>query len=745
MVTITPALPALSPDIISLYYTKDTLLDNLPVLIFYGPSVTANTTHNSSRIQAHVYSLAGFQSFARLTVAPTSPVYAAVHHLPTEKQGDEVCRGLAVSLLSYFAGIPKATKEALRDLVARRRPNHLASAMFDEMHAGDLAAKMIKVDESKQPIAYLMSALSPQMLSWIDMDVILPPGTIERVMSGEGVDQVPSIGDDGLPLYQYGVFTSLINSLGSPTFLPTSKLKRAPSKPTTHSKNKSMAKEQKISLRREMCEMLDTEKRYIDKVHEVVHSIAKNFGLRTNGSAASNIVDKLFPESLERILTANTAFHDEIERILEETEDEAIKDIEAAPTAEQPDMLSRGRKKDATGTTAFAKTLLHWFPKFTTPYQDYLRSSADLSETLKEALQIDMLVSAKIQEMGEQRLRSALIEPVQRLPRYSLLIENMVNLLPASHPALAMFLKAKDVITDICALGSGGLIDSSRALACLRSLVEGWPATLSPRGRLITAVDVIELDPPYMEAISGQAGILLLFPETCIFLRKQSSSALSARGLVAEVERPATRISALDDDLFTNLAFSVELPLSALRVSHSENGRLAWLSCSDTVLSSGSAAHTDTHMKVLALLSSYEGKAARLSEEIAKARIEDRFPEATRESNKWLLHTMNSTSQGLSVLAAIFENGRTDESNVLPLSSHVRVVVGGTTSTKSILAADINIHIAICVTPLGRDMYRLDCRSIDGNTSTDTTATKGLSQLLLRNCKISHLLDRAFL
>lgn len=733
MVTINPALPALLSDTVSLYYTRDALLDNLPVVIFYGPSITANTTHNSSRIQAHVYSLAGFQSFPRLTIAPTSPVYAAVHHLPAEKQGDEVCRGLAVSLLSYFAGVPKATKETLRDHVARRRPNRLAPAMFDEMHAGDLAANMVKADGSKQSIAYLMSALSPRVLSWIDMDIVLPPGTIERVMSGKGVDQAPSVGDDGLPLYQYGVFDSLINSLGSPTFLPTSKLKRAPSKPTAHSKSKSLTKDQKISLRREMCELLDTEMRYVDKMNEVVHRMAKEFGSKNNISAANKIVEKLFPESLERILTVNTAFHEEMERILEETEDEAIKDIEAAPVIEQSIVASKGRKRDATGTTTFAKTLLQWFPKFKTPYQDYMRSSADLSEILNEALRADMPTSIKIQEMGEQRLRSALIEPVQRLPRYSLLIDNMVNLLPATHPALSSLLKAKDVVTDICALDSSSSTDSSRAVACLRRLVQDWPANLSARGRLITAVDVVELEPPYIEAAGGQAGILLLFPESCIFLRKNGFTALSARGIVAEVERPAIRINAPWDELPKTLIFSTEVTLPALRVSQSENGRLVWMNYSDTVSPNGSVAHINTIAKVFALSSSYEGKAARLSEEIAKSRIEDRFPEMLRESDKWTLRTLTSPSGGLGVLAAVFENGRTDESNVPKSSSCIRAVVGGTASTKSILAADPIIGIAICVACLGNGIYRLDCRSNDGNASTDTTATEELYPLLLKN------------
>ena len=222
-------------------------------------------------------------------------------------------------------------------------------------------------------------------------------------------------------------------------------------------------------------------------------------------------------------------------------------------------------------------------------------------------------------------------------------------------------------------------------------------------------------------------------------LRKRGLGALSARGLVAEVERPTIRIKALGDEISMTLTFSSEFPLSTLRLSHSENGRLLWLGCSN-IPHNGSFVQNSTITKVFALSSSFEGKAARLNEEIVKSTIEGRFPESLRESDKWTLRTINSP-QGLGVLAAIFENEHADQSGVLPLSSHLRVVIGGTGTTKSILAANSAIHIACCVSHLGNDMYRLDCRSVDGNASTDTATTDGLSQLLLKNGKIWSLLE----
>lgn len=170
MALLSTGFPALTADVVSLYHTKDPLLENLPILVVYGPSTTSNTTRSNTRIQAHVHSLAGFQSFPRLTIAPTSPLYAAVHHLPSEKQGDDVCRGLAVSLLSYFAGLSGPVKDIIRELAGRRRPNRMAPAMFDEMHAGELASNMIKIDDGEGVIRQLSNALSQQTLSWIDVE-----------------------------------------------------------------------------------------------------------------------------------------------------------------------------------------------------------------------------------------------------------------------------------------------------------------------------------------------------------------------------------------------------------------------------------------------------------------------------------------------------------------------------------------------------------------------------------------------
>lgn len=740
MIPLSPALPALSSGLLSVYYARDTLLENLPVFIFYGSSTTVNSTHNNSRIQAHIFSLAGFQSFPRLTVSPTSPLYAAVHHLPAESQGDEVCRGLAVGLLSYFAGLPKALKLSLRDLAGSRLPNRVAPMMFDEMHAGDLAAKMVEIEDSAEIASYLTSALSQQTISWVDLDVILPSGTIRRATTIEGQDESQSFDDNGLPLFDYGKYNAMINHFGTSIFLPTSKLQRAPSRPTAHSKNRILSRDSKISLRREMCELIDTENNYLAKINELVNTVATTFRQETN----LDIADVLFPQSLTRILELSGLFYEDIQSILDNTENEAIKDIEGNVQNEHSNAASNnlGRRRDPTGATQIAKSLLKWFPKFSDPYQDYLRASEQFSDIITQAhMDKSSLFSRRLQQIGEQRLRSALIEPVQRLPRYSLLIDNMINLLPASHPALTSFLKARDLITDICALTTSTHVDTTRTGKILNNLVSDWPATLSPHGRLITAVDILELDPPFSLSEGGRSGILVLFANDVLLLQKAGESSLSARGLLAEIDRPTLRLQA---DLSSAIALEKSLccpqllQLSSLRFSESHSGHLVHM----TVLpkrdqSPVNFQHYQIVVKTFYLSGPYEGKAARLSEEIAKARTEGGHQEEIRESGKWALRTISEAEGGLGAIVALSE-ARSDTAR--PPEHHlsqIRVSVDTALTAKLMLANCTGLLVAASIMTVDSSVYHLNTEGIDGSSFADTCTSDNLVVVLLKRCKSS--------
>ncbi|MCJ1394424.1 hypothetical protein MMC18_007302 [Xylographa bjoerkii] len=761
MVIVLPGPAQLDSSIVSLYYTKDTLLANLPVIVFYGPSTTTNSTLNSSRIQAHVYTLGGLQSYPRLTIAPTSPLYVAVQHLTDEKKGDETCRGLAMSLLKYFTEMPKEVKAALKEMAAIGRPDSTAPAMFDEMHAGNLAAKMVRLDNTEDMASYVVSALAEKALSWTDVDVILPPRSIARIEPSDDPDDRFLYADDGRPMVDYGKYEDLVKLFGSPTFLPTSKLRRAPSRPTAISRSRILARDQKESLRREMYELLDTEERYVGKLHDLVKSVAVEFCRNANSkpypstTPSERAMQKLFPESLSQILNLNTAFLDGITDLLKKTEEQAHHDINGVA---EDKAVARSRPMDLLGTDVFAKTLLAWFPRFKEPYQSYLKASSEFPRILNDFLRDSASnFSQKIHATGEQRLRSWLIEPVQRLPRYSLFIDNMVNQLPASHPAMGKFLKAKDIITDICALDNDPFTDLNQTTERLRDIISAWPPSLAPRGRLISAVDVTELKAPYRTtttAKDGQASLMLLFPDCFIVLRKASSSSLSARGLLAEVDRPATMSTTLTSDTNDNstnpkgLTFGFSFHLQETRFTECNGGRLISMACvrrSDYVDTSRATNNRKYYAitRVFALLGSYEGKAARWNEEVGRARIEQRFPETMRESDKWALRSISPSAEALGVLAAVFENDQfMEEGKCRSAYGRIKVIVDHDLEERRTSAADRRermVEITIRVTPLEAvtsseaGHFRLEFAGFYGGfTSTDNVSRQDFMAVFLK-------------
>lgn len=755
MVPISAAPPALSPENVTLYYANDSLLD-APILIFHGPSTTTNTTLNSSRIQAHVFTPAGIQSYPRLTISPNSPLYAAVNHLPREKQGDETCRGLAVSLLKYFVEMPEVVKRTLVEQASFRRPGGVAPTMFDEMHAGDLASRMVKVDNSADAMKDVQAAFVERSVSWVDADIILPQGSIGSAKTMEEEEIVREDAADDPSILRYGTYASLIKAFGMPAFLPTSKLRRAPSKPTAVNRSRALLKAQKESIRREMCELVDTEERYVSKMYDLVYSVAEEFRQKARSkplgstSPSEEAMQRLFHPSLNRILEVNTKFLDAIRAVLIETENEAIQDIQAEvdPGSVGPRTGTSSRRRDATGAVTFAKVLLDWFPRFTESYQEYMRASTEFPQILNDFLRNNASsFSQRVHETGEQRLRSMLIEPVQRLPRYSLSIDGIANLLPATHPALHVLLKARDIITEICSLDSAASTDHSHIVASLKRMVPSWPDSVAPKGRLITAADFIEMTPPYrieVQVGGDAAGVILLFKDRVVILRKPPGSTLSARGILAEVDRPsaacmtgAAFLAGSGHQPALELIFASSYDLEHTRFSESHNGCVTWMTYGQGFDREGAINHSmdanrtpDAGVQAFWLTGAYDGKSSRWIEELVKARVEGRFTEAEREGEQWGLRSVQNPVDKLGLLAAIFENG-VDSHRRKPAKLTL-VVDNKVVNTTAVALHNSGVEIVALITPLSEDIYRLEIDGLYDHATTDNVTSGELLSVLVK-------------
>lgn len=754
MVRVTEEL-ALTPEHVTLYHTTDPLLGHLPVLIFHGPSTTANYTLNSSRVQVHIFSPAGFQSFPRLTISPNSSFYNVVSYLPREFQGDEVTRALAFGLFKYFSELPEAVKNHVRHLYPTTKSRRLEPlpSLFGEQHAADIAKDMLRSLLSAETAQKLQAALQTQHISNVDIDLVLPPGSITQLQLHD-LEDVPDEEDDILDptLRQYGIYTPLVRLFGESIFLPTSRLRRAPSKPTTLNRQKSFSKDQKLELRRNLVELVETEERYVAKLNELVKHIADDFREKAKEktpnsfSPSAEDVDRLFPKSTDRILKVNSAFMQELRKIMDATEEEATKDVEAGTTPARFGSVS-GRPRDPSGALAIAKVMLEWFPRFADCYQDYIRASQNFPQLITAFVGLQSSFSQRVAVTGEQHLRSTVIEPVQRLPRYSLVIDQIVGCLPITHPALQPMLKARDIIANICSMDDGPM-DKPQVSTRLRNMVESWPSDLEPRGRLVAAVDFSELPPPFetdapIDISTGErAGMFLLFSDCIVMTKKVFGCNMTARELIREIDKPsaagllATMTNAAGGPASYELAFAGWHDLANVRFTESADGRMTWMTSTKEMHGAHASDYvpkTGMTSRCFILQEAYEGKAAKWSEEIVKARVEGRFAEAEREDPRWSLRAVKMPDTGLGLYAAVFQEGLDQLIEGRQEPAPIRIVVDHEKGTKGSPVGHYGVEIVTDVKT--SDMKRkmlVATVGLTGKKSVDEVALEDFLPTLAR-------------
>ncbi|TLD13738.1 uncharacterized protein PgNI_03798 [Pyricularia grisea] len=761
MVRVTDEL-ALSPEHVTLYHTTDPLLGHLPVLVFHGPSTTANYTLNSSRLQIHVCSPAGVQSYPRITISPNSPFYAAVNYLPREFQGDEICRGLAFGIFKYFTELPQSVKAHLKNqypTTRGRRPGS-APALFNEQHAADLAKAMAKAENTADTIHIFQAAFQTQHVSNVDVDLVLPPGAIVP-LNPDDLEDVPEDEDDILDptLRQYGMYTPLIKLFGEPVFLPTSKLRRAPSKPSSLNRGRSYTKDQKIELRMKMGELVDTEERYVVKLNELVNHIADDFRHSAKNRSAESLspteeeINRLFPRSAERILQINTGFMQALRKVMDDTEEDAIND------AENTSMSSRAggsiRVKDPSGALAMARTFLEWFPKFTDCYQEYIRASQNFPQLLNSFLDKESSFRQRVTQTGEQAVRSILIEPVQRLPRYSLFIDQIIGSLPITHPALQLMLRARDIITNICSMDEP-LQDKPPVTHRLRNLVESWPIDLEPQGRLIMATDFLELAPPYNNttetSLQDRAGIFLVFSDCIVMLKKKPNSTLKGRDLIREVDKPspagllASMTNAAGGPGYYEIAFAGWHSIADVRFTESADNRMIWMTSTQEMKGShagGYASGKAVTSRCFLLQEQFEAKASRWSEDIVKSRIEARFPEKEREDPTWTLRSVRMPDNNLGLHAAVFQEGADQLIEGRREPAPIRIVLDTDKGTKSAPVGHYGVEILIEVKCRdGKSKVSMNTLGLNGKRFTDDIALEDFLPTVSR--RIIQLLSQQF-
>ncbi|KAI5805014.1 hypothetical protein EDC01DRAFT_354531 [Geopyxis carbonaria] len=643
-----PAMASLSPPTPNLAHcTPYTATDAI-----LGPLLLFHHAPPSGRAEAHLLSSGGFASYPRLTVSASSPLYAAVNHLPAHLRTSELHRALAIAVLKYFSELPKSVKDAIH------RRDAAAAVAFDEMHAGDLAARLREVEGDRE------GALAADVMA----------AMAERVGAAVEVDVVPGVDTD----------EALLERLGEHANLPRSGLRRAASKAA----KPRPPREREEALGRELEELRTTEENYVAKLGEL-NALRKSGGL-----------EALFPPCLERIEKVNARFLEEIR---------------------------------AGGLEDVARVCVRRFPEFRRPYGEYMRASAGFPEVLARWLKDrHSSFARRVQATGEQRLRSLTIEPVQRLPRYSLLIDNIVGLLEPGDASVALLNEARDTITAICSLQKSEKDERSATTRRLQAIVINWPVGLQPKGRLITAVDFNDIAPPYNEASSDAvSSILLLFPDCVAVLRRPKSTSMAARGVMAELDRPGGAVTTTGsgskkDGLGHDLQFAGWTDIANVRTATSDRGAHLWLTITDTLKDAWEYRTAANNVRKMQLLNQYEGRAAKVEEEFVKARLERRCS----TSAKGIAGLREARHSGLAIWSCIWDSPAAYAAE--PHRSSTVIYLDGRSGRELMSDIGSGVDIAVSVEEAKGRLLRIECRSWADYSSTDTVAPSDLLPVLTK-------------
>lgn len=437
-------------DIPTIYYAEDPPL--LPrILIFYWPVQAVGSLSSTSRIRVTILSAAGFKSFGAFSVAPSSSYYSAVHKLPDERQRNDVSRGIAFSLCRYFSEIPAEVKQ----IIADENVHHGVGLKWGQSHAAQITCNMKKVTNADEVIATLRTFCKERPSSPITP--IRPMNSIRKTR--------PSI----LPPESGGPAMSRFAPMVTPSKrISNLQAARTPSasgmpipRKHTSTPSQSHSVEQLESLRFKMCEFVDTEDRFITRLQELIELVSnqartpKSLSSKSWSSKNQKVMHAMlqFPSLLDQIKDLNLAFLDDIETALQNSEDASMVLLEQGKKTLDASQLP----KDPMGVYSFAKVLLNHFPKFPTPYREYLDLHSQISSNIELFL--------KEGTTSVQQVPSLLMEPAQRISRYGLYIDMMIpNLPPSCTMAIRSLEKARKIIAEICEMepAASTILDSLR-------------------------------------------------------------------------------------------------------------------------------------------------------------------------------------------------------------------------------------------------------------------------------------------
>ncbi|KAF3104234.1 hypothetical protein TWF706_004702 [Orbilia oligospora] len=681
MARVSPQLPNLGRNHQIFVSPPEPLLTQ--VVIFFLPY-----SGTSSRVDAHIYTACGFVSYSRMTVDPSSAVYQAVNFMPIEKTESEIYRALAFALCRYFVELTvgiKGTASATAKVARSAKPEPFSAA-----HAGELAAKLVRIEDD-HAISSILAALTPRYIPSIDIDLVLPqPGT-----------------------FQLSKYQRLLQFVGDVHKQDTN-LKRRPSR-VERTRPKSIvslpqSNPEKVAIK--LQELLDTEVNYIDKLQKIIsdvvkpeRQIAESAGAPEPNEAA---LARLFPSYLDEILQLNSKFLDELTKAMD----------------------------DDDGVTGVAEVFLRHFPNFHNPYSHYIALNPASSGLIGELMRGGTAFSQRLVGYGEQYLKSTLMEPIQRLPRYTLIIDGVINNIAVTSPISSKLIEARDIVSKTCEMQSAPAQERAQTIARLSHLISGWPTNFKPGGPLVTAVDLTEVAAPYTDAAEKTNVILLVFTDSIAFINRPGSGSMKAQGVLTEITMPPSIQNSFRRDA-ADLHFAGCTSLKYNRYSTSDNGRAMWITLTKDLEEVYDMRESAVGMKKFLPSGPWEGKANELVEEIIQAQLQSK---SRVQEIRWSGNS-NSKFDALELWTSVYEP-RNYELEKSP--SRALIQMGVETPSFDIRTKTPEISATINFINSGKiridilDMGKIAFTETVGELDILTVITKRISSILDRQSHTSH-------
>ncbi|TIA88129.1 hypothetical protein E3P99_02789 [Wallemia hederae] len=266
------------------------------------------------------------------------------------------------------------------------------------------------------------------------------------------------------------------------------------------------------SFQQQLNELISTEKSYVKRINALKINYAdplRHFAKHKDTQIINHFDAKSLFANIDQILHINTAFLNELEHANE---------------------LNIGN------------ICLSHFPYFS-PYNQYYfnrQKSVDLfKDLLKKKSFVEFIDRTKWQTTGINNigLRELLMEPVQRIPRYILLLQGMMNYLDQSHDQRSKLYKALDMASKIASCEADETTKRATLMHTLQRNIQDFPPNLISHNRtLIDCLDVDDLPTPLTGHVDEPLPCTIFLFNDKLAITKRPSS--NARG---------RKLSGLDD------------------------------------------------------------------------------------------------------------------------------------------------------------------------------------------------------